>query len=179
MLAFFLARNIASFTEYKRLSKEAVMVFEDQRKIFKVSRVIFLVLFIVAGVLFFLTLFVFKPLDLNNLLALLCLMAGCALFSFVPYTNGRFVVTEKGIYVYNANRFLLWEEIISQSADAKGKDSYLILTGSRPENDRFSRITFPLLVTPVEKTMPLRDLIQDMLALEAKKQRLARLRNGE
>lgn len=177
ILLFFLVRNIVALGEYRSYQKDAVFVFEDQRKSFRVSRIVFGIFFVI-----FLSLIVFllfrKVRDFQAFMILVSLAAGSALFCFVPYTNGRFVVTDQGIYVYNALRLIKWSEIINFTLEARKKDSYLILNTSRAENERMTRTNFPLLVTPSDKTPLLRDLIRDMIALEAKKQRLDRIKNG-
>ncbi len=178
ILLFFLVRNIVSLNEYRSLQKDAVFVFDDQRKHFKIRRIVFGVLFILFLALT-LVLFFKNAQDFQSFAILFSLLAGSALFSFVPYTNARFVVTEQGIYVYNAVRLVRWDEIINITLEARGKDSYIILHTSHAENDRFSRTDFPLLVTPTDQTPILRDMIRDMLDLEAKKQRLSRLKNGD
>ena len=178
MLVFFLVRNIVATNEYKRYQKEALFVFDDERRSFRIRRIIIFVCLVLMVVLFFLTMFLWNLRDFNSLMAELCLIAGLALFAFFPYSNGRFVVTADGIYVYNAMKFLPWKKIISMDLTGRGKDSYIILTTSRQENEHFSRNTFPLLITPADKTEKLRDLIRDMLSLEAKRQQLERLKNG-
>lgn len=177
ILLFFLVRNIVARNEYKAYQKDAVFVFDDQRKGFLIRRIIFGVFFVLF--LFLIVFLLFKKVqDFQSFMILISLAAGSALFCFVPYTAGRFVVTEEGIYVYNALRLIKWSEIINFSLEARGKVSYIILNTSRAENEKMTRTAFPLLVTPADKTLVLRDLIQDMLSLEAKKQRIDRLKNG-
>ena len=177
ILLFFLVRNIVARNEYLSYQKDAVFVFDDERKGFRIRRIVFGVLF--AGFVFLIIFLLFRKVrDFQSFMILVSLAAGSALFSFFPYTNGRFVVTGKGIYVYNALRLIQWNEIINFTIESRGKNSFIILQTSRQENEKMTRTNFPLLITPADKTSVLRDLIRDMLALEAKKQRIDRLKNG-
>ena len=123
LIFFFLIRNIQSDREFKQYSQEAITVFHDQRKTHKFARILFKILFVLSIILFIVSVVVWKIQDPGSLLSVFCLVIGCFLFAFFPFTPGRWVLTQKGIFIYNNGVFIPWTRMIGSEILPRGKQT--------------------------------------------------------
>lgn len=180
LIAFFLIKNIVSTGHFKARRGDALVVFDDDRKIHRISRIVFGVLFALMLMALAVYLIRGRELDILQLSILICLILCFALFGFVPYTSGRWLIAEGGVYVYNQDRFIPWSELIACRIFGQGKKTYLQLDLIKTESDRLKKGTY-LLMLPAEKAQDTADMIREFIALEDKaraKRRRERLSGG-
>lgn len=167
-IVFFLLKNIHSTGEYKKYSEKAVFVFDDTRKAHKVSRIFFAVCFVIACVLLVVSLLVLHVQDPGSIMGLICLTIGSFLFAFFPFTPGRWVLTDQGIYLYNYNAFIPWTQMIGTQITARGKKTYLILTLKQTEKESLKKTMYPLLI-PADQAVKISNMIGDFIKMIEKK----------
>lgn len=171
LIFFFLMKNIHSTQEFKKYSQNAISVFHDTRKSFKIARVVFKLLFVLSIVLLIVCLVVQKLNSLDALLSIVCLILGCLLYAFYPFTPGRWVLTESGIYVYNNDTFIPWTQMIGTEILPRGKQTYIIIKVKQTEKEHGKRTSYPILV-PGSQAKDLCNMIREfILVMDRKKYR--------
>lgn len=167
LIAFFLIKNIVANGHFKARSEGALVVFRGETRVRRISRIVFIIAFVLMiGVLLF-YLFTSDQLDLLQLAILVCLILCFALFGFVPYSPGKWLVSAEGVYVYNQDRFIPFDELIACRIVGEGKRSYLQLDLIKQDSDRLKKGTY-LLQIPAEKARDTADMIRDFITLEDK-----------
>ncbi len=111
---FLLMRNIASRAEMNRLKEEAVVAHEDKRTWVRVCRILCAIgavavaamigVFIVKGETMLLE---------GGLFSWLALVMAFAFFAVTPYSLHEWVITEKGIFIYNVGQLIPWGQVIT------------------------------------------------------------------
>lgn len=167
LMIFFLLRNIVSQQMYLRYAKEAVLVFDDSRKSHKVFRIVSLCLFILMVIALVYTVIVSKV-TFTVLMGEICLISVFALYAFVPYTHGKWVVTEEGVYLYNYNLFIRWSEMVSARPEASGKKSFLILHLLGDEGNKLKKLDYPLMLEG-PRVQEMQAMFREFIALEDKR----------
>ena len=137
---FFLMKNIHSDREFKEHSQNAIGVYQDTRTSHKIGRIFFRILFVLLIALGIVAVFVLHIQDPSSILSLLCLILGCFLFAFYPFTPGRWVLTDRGIYVYNTGTFSPWTQMIGTEILPRGKQTFIILNIKVISSIYFSKI---------------------------------------
>ena len=171
LILFYLLKNIHSYSEYKRYSQQAIAVFDDTRKSHKVIRTLFTLGFVAALIFIPIALFVLKIRQPDLLMCILCLALGCALFAFYPFTPGRWVITEHGIYIYNNNVFLPWGQIIGTEIVPRGKKTFIIINLKQTEKEHMKRTSYPVMA-PGPKAKDICNMIREFVnMLERKRYR--------
>ncbi len=168
MIFFFLIKNIQSDREFKQYSQDAISVFHDSRKTHKVARVVFKILFVLSLVLLVVTVVVWKIQNPGTLMSVLCLVIGCFLFAFFPFTPGRWVLTGKGIYVYNNGVFIPWTQMIGTEILPRGKQTYIIINLKQTEKEHGKRTAYPVLV-PGSQAKDLCNMIREFITVMDRK----------
>lgn len=169
MLAFFLLKNIHSTGEYKKYAQQALFVFDDTTKMHKVSRIFFTIGFFVAIGMLLIAFFILKVREPDTLMILICLIIGCLLFGFFPFTPGRWVLTQDGIYLYNYNLFVPWSQMIGNQIVARKRKTFLILSLKQQDGEALKRTMYPLLI-PAHQAVDISHMIRDFVSLIEKKQ---------
>ena len=168
MIFFFLMKNIHSDREFKQYSQDAITVFHDPRRSHKVARVVFKLLFVLSVVLLIVSIAVWKVQTPDRILSILCLVFGCFLFAFYPFTPGRWVLTAKGIYVYNNSIFIPWTQMIGTDILPRGKQTYIILKIKQTEKEHGKRTAYPILV-PGPQAQDLCNMIREFITVMDRK----------
>ena len=167
LIAFFLIKNIVAAGHFRARSEEALIVFKGEHRGRRIVRIVFVAAFaLMVGVLFF-YLFTTDQLDVLQLSILICLILCFALFGFVPYSAGKWLISADGVYVYNQDRFIPFNELIACRLVGEGKRSYLQLDLIKQDSDRLKKGTY-LLQIPPEKARDTADMLRDFIALEDK-----------
>ena len=171
LIAFFLIKNIVAARHFRSRSENALIVFTGEGRARRISRIVFIVLFVLmSGVLIF-YIVSSDQLDVLQLSIQICLILCFALFGFVPFSAGKWLVSAEGIYVYNQDRFIPFSELIACRLTGEGKRSYLQLDLIKQDSDRLKKSLY-LLQIPPEKARDTADMIREFITLEDK----ARLR---
>ncbi len=173
LMMFFLLRNIVSQQTYQRYAKEAVLVFDDKRRSHRIFRIVFFCFFVLMVVALIYTLF-FDKMTFSVVMIEICLCTVCALYAFVPYTHGKWVVTEEGIYLYNFNLFIRWSELVSARPEASGKKSFLVLHLLGDEGNKLKKLDYPLMLEG-EKVQEMQAMFREFIALEDKRRHRLRV----
>ncbi len=168
LIFFFLMKNIHSNREFKQYSQEAITVYHDPRKSHKIARVVFKILFILSIALMVVAVFVWRLQDPSSLLSLICLVIGCFLFAFFPFTPGRWVLTDRGIYIYNNGIFIPWTQMIGTDILPRGKQTYIILKIKQTEKEHGKRTAYPILV-PGTQAKDLCNMIREFITVMDRK----------
>ncbi|MCF0135660.1 MAG: hypothetical protein HUJ69_04490 [Lachnospiraceae bacterium] len=173
MVSFFLLKNIICLSSYKSYKEKAIFVFDDTRKSFKVSRIIFGIL--MAGLSLFTLISLFMPwsFDLSGYLCLIGLIEFCMLFSLFPYSQSRWVVTPEGIFVYNYNVFIKWSEMVSTHPVGDKKRSFLLIELLGSEGNKLKQTSYPVQLEAARVT-EMQNMFREFIILEDK--RRAKLR---
>ncbi|MBQ7050825.1 MAG: hypothetical protein IJN87_09370 [Firmicutes bacterium] len=169
LLFFFLMKNIHSDREFKQYSQEAITVYHDPRKTHKIARVFFKILFVLSIALLIVGVFVWHIQDPSSILSLICLSIGCFLFAFYPFTPGRWVLTARGIYIYNSGIFIPWTQMIGTEILPRGKQTYIILNIKQTEKEHGKRTAYPILV-PGTQARDLCNMIREFITVMDRKQ---------
>ena len=165
---FFLIKNIHSDREFKEYSKEAITVYQDTRTSHKAARIFFKVLFVLLILLGIAAIFFLHIQDPSSILSLLCLILGCFLFAFYPFTPGRWVLTNRGIYVYNTGTFIPWTQMVGTEILPRGKQTFIILNIKQTEKEHGKRTAYPLLV-PGSQAKDLCNMIREFITVMDRK----------
>jgi hypothetical protein len=173
LLGFFLLRNISADSAYKRHAKEGIFVFDDTRRSHQIFKTVFRVLLVLLIVYFFYVLFV-DGMSFEIALGFAALMFGCVLFGFFPYSQARWVVLENGIFLYNYNYLIPWEDMIRVKPFGE-KYSYLMVYLRASKADKLKKKQYPMMVLPGEKTVEMQNLIRDFIAVEDKRRHKRRM----
>lgn len=168
IMLFFLFKNVHSNGEYKKYSQNAIIAFHDTRKSHQISRILFRILFVLFLVLLLVALLVWHVQQPDTLLCLLCLTIGSALLGFFPFTPGRWVLTDQGIYIYNSSIFIPWSQVIGTQLMPRGKKTYLILNLKQRDGEHLKKTMYPLLI-PSEQAMTVSHMISDFVNMLEKK----------
>ena len=167
LIAFFLIKNIVAQGHFKARSQDALIVFDDERPIHRVSRIVFGVLFVLMiGMLLF-YIFTTELLDILQLAILVCLILCFALFSFAPYSSWKWLVGPEGVYVYNQDRYIPYSEMIACRLVGEKKRSFLQIDLIRTDSDRLKKGTYLVQVT-ADKARDTADMIREFIQLEDK-----------
>ena len=162
LMVFFLLKNIHSSGEFKKYRTQAIFTFEDTRKSHKALRIIFTISFVAALVLLLLSLLVWEVRTPSTLLSLVCLTVGSFLFAFYPFTPGRWILTDHGIFIYNNNVFIPWAQIIGTEIVPRGKKTFLIINLKQKDGEQLKRTSYPVLV-PGSQVKELANMIRDFV----------------
>jgi len=178
LLGFFLLRNISADSAYRRCSKEGIFVFDDTRRSHRISKLVFRILLVLILVYFFYLLFT-GSLSFEVILGFVCLVFGCVLFGFFPYTQARWVLLENGVFLYNYNYLIPWEDMIRVKQFGE-KYSYLMIYLRASRADKLKKTQYPMMVLPGEKTTDIQNMIREFIAVEDKRRfkRRMELRNA-
>ncbi|MBO6158868.1 MAG: hypothetical protein J6P72_06380 [Firmicutes bacterium] len=165
LIAFFLIRNCIAASHFKSRRASCIVCFDDTRKARRISRIAFITLF--GLMLLFLAYCIFSRAGLNilQLSIVICLILCFALFGFVPYSSARWLVEKDGIYLYNQDRFIPWEELLSCRISGQGKKAYLQLDLIKTESDRLKKGTYMVQIPP-DKARDTVDMIRDFINME-------------
>ncbi len=168
LLFFFLVKNIHSDRDFKQYSQDAISVYQDPRKSHQVARVFFKILFLLSIVLLIVAVFVWHVQDLASILSAICLIIGCFLFAFYPFTPGRWVLTARGIYIYNSGIFIPWAQMIGTEILPRGKQTYIIINIKQTEKEHGKRTAYPILV-PGTQAKDLCNMIREFITVMDRK----------
>lgn len=174
LILFFLLRNIISEQNYRRYKKEAVLVFDDTRPSHKAFRLVFTIGLIVMVIILIITIFVRKNPDFNNIMMEICLLAVCCLYAIVPYSQGKWVVTEGGVFLYNYNLFIKWSEMASARPLSAGKKSFLMIYLLGNEGNRLKKNNYPVML-PGPQVQEMQNMFREFISLEDKRRQKLRL----
>ena len=168
LIAFFLflcmtLRNVAAKMEYKTQKKDALFVFQEHSKWILAGR-------IVAGVLLLamIAAIVYDVVVLGGLVLFpeislpLCLCVGLAFFAFFPYSTALWTMSDKGIFVYNSNKFLPWSQIITTGIQKKKKKTFIVLTIKKEQGEMFKQ-TFYMLKVPADQADEISEMIRKFI----------------
>lgn len=167
VVLYFLVRNLYSTYRYHQYKKEAIRVFDDTRRSHKVSRLIFGVIFVLVLGFSIYQYATAQLWDMSTQLSAICLLLLSALYAFVPYTHGRWVIVKDGIYLYNYNEFIPWSEMIAVSIFGNNKKAYLRIDLLREPGNRLKKGFYPMMV-PGDQAEETRNMIRDFINLEEK-----------
>lgn len=168
LLTFFLLKNIHSTGEYKKYSKQALFVFDDTTKLHKASKIFFIICFFIALIMLLVSFFFLKVREPDTLMINICLIIGCFLFGFFPFTPGRWVLAKEGIYVYNYNIFIPWGQMIGNQIIARKRKTFLMLSLKQLDGEHLKRTMYPLLI-PSHQATDVSHMIRDFINLLEKK----------
>ena len=157
---FMLLRNIAAKMEYNTQKKNALFVFKEHSRLILAGRIF-------AGVLLLAMLIAvaYDMIALGGMVLFpeislpVCVSVGLAFFAFFPYSTALWTMNDKGIFVYNSNKFLPWSQIITTGIQKKKKKTFLVLT-IKKEQGEFFKQTFYLLKVPAEQAEELGEMIR-------------------
>ena len=166
---FFLLKNIHNDREFKEYSQDAIAVYHDTRTSHKISGILFKILFVLLFLLGIVSIFVLHIQDPSSILTIVCLVLGCFLFAFYPFTPGRWVLTNRGIYVYNTGTFLPWTQMVGTEILPRGKQTFIILNIKQTEKEHGKRTAYPLLV-PGPQAKDLCNMIREFITVMDRKQ---------
>ena len=152
LLFFFLMKNIHSDREFKQYSQEAITVYHDPRKTHKIARVFFKILFVLSIALLIVGVFVWRIQDPSSILSLIC-----------------WVLTARGIYIYNSGIFIPWTQMIGTEILPRGKQTYIILNIKQTEKEHGKRTAYPILV-PGTQARDLCNMIREFITVMDRKQ---------
>lgn len=174
LIVFFLLRNIIADSNYRQQKKDGIFVFDDTRPSHKYSRIFFMVLgVLIAGVSIYLM--AKRRIDFELITGAICLISGCILFAFFPYSQARWVLKEDGMFLYNYNIFLPWEDIINIKNIGQGKKSFLMIYLRESSKDALKKKNYPVMVLPAERTSEIHNMIREFIAVEDKRRNKRRL----
>ena len=161
-MGFFLIKNIYNYGLYKDYAKTAIFTFEDTRPFYKAMRILFSLCFFIFVVLLLLACFVWHPQDPSTWLSIICLLVGSFLFAFFPFTAGRWIMTDRGIYVYNYGTFIAWPQMIGVQIVPRGKKAFLVLTLKKGDGDQLKKTSYPLMIEGA-KAVDLSNMIREFI----------------
>lgn len=174
LILFFLLRNVISEQNYRKHKETAFMVFDDTRRSHKVYRICFFIGFLLMIAVLVVTLFVLRLYDFNTIMAEICLLAFCALSSFVPYTQGKWTLSEEGVFLYNYNLFIKWSEMASAKPLASGKKSYLMIYLLGNEGNKLKKNYYPVML-PGPQVQEMQNMFREFISLEDKRRQKLRI----
>lgn len=168
---FILMKNISSRAEFNRLKEEAVICHTDKRRWVKVCRILSGVG--AAAVAVLIAVFTVQ----QNTVALeggffswICLVMALAFFAIAPYTLHDWLITEKGLYIYNMGQFIPWGQVITTGVQ-NGKHMKKIVIQIKKEQGEMFKARYQMMGTDdLEEANKVSDLIRQFVhALDKKK----------
>ena len=173
VILFVLMRNMGAKAEMKRLKEEAIVYHKDTRKWISVSRVIFGVLAVVSVAMLFWFIFRGDVATMDDVFySWLGMIAAFLFFCIAPYNASDWVITEKGVYVYNMGRMVPWAEIITTGIAPVKKNGRCRVTLQlrKQEGEMFKARFQPLGTNSEAEAKEYSDLIREFIhALDRKK----------
>ena len=170
---FVMMRNVASKAELNRLRAEAVISHTDKRKWTKWIRIISGVCTVLVTGLVIYFLFNESAYTLHSgLFSWLALIFALLFFTVTPYNQQEWVITEKGIFIYNTGEFIPWGQVITTGVQpGKGKRMTRVVLQIKKEQGEMFKANYQLMgVETVEEANQISDLIRDFIrALDRKK----------
>ena len=121
-----------------------------------------LFVFFIFVVLLLLACFVWHPQDPSTWLSIICLLVGSFLFAFFPFTAGRWIMTDRGIYVYNYGTFIAWPQMIGVQIVPRGKKAFLVLTLKKATASSLKKTSYPLMIEGA-KAVDLSNMIREFI----------------
>ncbi len=167
LLGFFLLRNIVADNTYRRYAKDGIFVFDDTRQSQKILKLVFRIILVLLFI-YFLYVLIAGGMSFELALGFVCLFSGCILFGFFPYSQARWVLLENGIFLYNYNYLIPWEDMIRVRQFGE-KYSYLMIYLRASKADKLKRKQYPMMVLPGEKTADIQNMIRDFISVEDKR----------
>lgn len=170
-ILFILMKNISSRAEFNRLKEEAVICHRDQRRWVKVCRILSGIGAVAVGAL--IAVFTVQ----QNTVALeggffswICLVMALAFFAIAPYTLHDWLITEKGLYIYNMGQFIPWGQVITTGVQ-NGKHMKKIVVQIKKEQGEMFKARYQMMGTDdLEEANKVSDLIREFVhALDKKK----------
>lgn len=167
LILFFFIRNLVSHQQYRAYQKEALFAFDDTRPIHKASRIIAFVLFVFfVGELLYLLL-INRHYDLSAIMMRICLISGCALFAFVPYSTGKWLITPQGVFSYDHSLLIPFEEMVAAQLLDRGKKAFVLVKVRKLEKELLKKDSYAFMVPPADASTVV-SLLRDFITLEDK-----------
>lgn len=172
-MIFLMMKNIASKAELGRLKEGAVVVHTDHRKWTKLLRILSgICAVITAGIVIFF-LFNVDMYTLNSgLFSWLALIFAFLFFALTPYNQEEWVITEKGLFIYNTGEFIPWGQVITTGIQGnKGKRMKKVVIQIKKEQGEFMKARYQTMgVASLEEANEISALIREFVhALDRKK----------
>ena len=121
-ILFFMMKNIAARSEFNRLKAEAVVVHEDHRRWIRVCRILCGVLAagVAVTIIWFLSQGQVQFME-TNLFGWLSMFLAFLFFAVTPYNMQDWLITEKGIFIYNMGELIPWGQVITTGIQEQGE----------------------------------------------------------
>ena len=168
---FILMRNIASRAELNRLKEEAVVIHVDQRTWVKVCRILCAVAAVAIAALIGLFIMQGETAMLEGgLFSWLALVLAFAFFAIAPYTLHEWVITEKGIFIYNVGQLIPWGQVITTGVQ-NGKRMKKVVIQIKKEQGEVFKTRYQMIgMKDMEEANRISELIRQFVhALDRKK----------
>ena len=170
-ILFFMMKNIAARSEFNRLKADAVVVHEDHRRWIRVCRILCGVLAAgVAGIIiWFLSQGQVQFVE-TNLFGWLSMFLALLFFAVTPYNMQDWLITEKGIFIYNMGEMISWGQVITTGIQEHKKRPRLVIQIKKEQGEILKQRYQMMGVVSTEEAKQISDLIREFIhALDRKK----------
>lgn len=170
---FVLMKNSVAKGEMKRFAKEegVLIVHYDTRKWVKVMRIICgVAAAVTAGFLIYM-LIVWNVLFLaDNIFNMIALCAAFLYFAVAPYNTGNWVLSDKGIFIYNTGSVVPWSQVITTGI-ISNKNHHIVNIQIKKQQGEMFKSQFQMIrVDSAEQAKEVSELIRQFVhALDRKK----------
>lgn len=168
---FIMMKNIASRAEFNRLKEGAVVVHQDSRKWVRVCRIlcVFGAVAVAGIIIFFLSRGELEVLE-GGLFSWLTMMVAFIFFAVAPYNLQEWLITEKGVFIYNMGQLIPWGQVITTGVQDGKKMKKVVIQIKKEQGEMFKARYQMMGMEDLEEAKKISDLIRQFIhALDRKK----------